>query len=476
MRGNILRNRTTRRQLRAMLVATILMLVIAGASVGCGGGSSTMPGTPIIATRSVTRVNIADAPSDRVVSFEVTVGPIMLTASDNSVVTLLSGTRRVEVSHLSGTSEPLVITNAPAGNYSGARVTVSNPEVTFMNSSGVIGHLEPTLNQTITLKFVPAISVSNNASVLTFDLNVANSLTFDSAGNVVGVSIGSSSFTVLASPVAQQEQQDVENGELEDTMGMVSGVNGTSFTIDMGQNGPSLMFSTDANTEFKDGSSLATILHMIVKVEGTTKPDGTLYAKEVEGIENENGSEIAGLVTAVQGSPATSLSIVAQDGEGAGITGAVIGSSVTASVAGANYQVDAGNVDTSGLGGMPSSPNFPFDGNTIHAGQRVEVDSMTSGNVNSTSAATVRLKQQALVGTVSGLGAAVAPSTFTLTVPSDSAFAMLSGSSTLTVFWQPGTDISNLSQGLKNGQTVRVRGLVFFAGTGFNLIARRIDQ
>lgn len=435
-----------------------------------------MPSSPLAVAPSLTRVNIADAPSDRVLSFEVTLGPIMLTASDKSVVTLLPGTRRVEVSHLSGTSEPLVIANVPAGSYTGATVTVSNPEVTFMNALGGISHLEPVLNQTVNLNFVPAVAISNNASVLTFDLNVANSLTFDSAGDVVGVAISSSSFNVIASAVAQQEQQEVENGELEDITGVVTGVNGTSFTINVGQNGPSLTFSTDANTEFKDGSSLATILNMIVKVEGTTKPDGTLYAKEVEGIEDGSGSEVAGLVSSVQGSPATSVSIVAQNGEGGGVTAQVIGSSVTANVSGANYRVDAGNVDTSGLGSIPSTPNFPFDANTIHAGQRVEVDSMTAEDGNSTSAATVHLKQQALAGTVSGLSALTAPSTFTLTLPSDSAFAMLSGSSTLTVFWQPGTDISNLPQGLKNGQTVRVRGLVFSTSAGFNLIARRIDQ
>jgi hypothetical protein len=166
----------------------------------------------------------------------------------------------------------------------------------------------------------------------------------------------------MASAVAPQQEQETENGELEDVTGNVSGVNGTSFTVDLGQNGPSLTFSTDANTEFKDGVTLATIMNMIVKVEGTTNSDGTLYAKEVEGIENESGSEVAGVVSRVQGGPATSLSIVVQDGEGSGITDSLIGSSVTADVAGANYEVDTGNIDISGLGSIPASPNFPFDG------------------------------------------------------------------------------------------------------------------
>ena len=193
-------------------------------------------------------------------------------------------------------------------------------------------------------------------------------------------------------------------------------------------------------------------------------------------MESDTGSEIAGLVSSVQGSPATSLSIVAQEGEGAGVTDTVLGSTVSANVAGAGYQVDTGNVDTSGLGSIPSSPSFPFDANTIHAGQRVELQSSSGANGTNVSAANVRLKQQALVGIVSSFNGAAAPTTFTLTLPSDSAFAMRSGSSTVTVFSQPGTDVSHLTQALMNGQTVRVRGLVFFTGSSFNLIARRIDQ
>jgi hypothetical protein len=45
----------------------------------------------------------------------------------------------------------------------------------------------------------------------------------------------------------------------------------------------------------------------------------------------------------------------------------------------------------------------------------------------------------------------------------------------VTVYWQPGTDLHKLAN-VNNGDTVRVRGLVFFTGTGFNMIARRIDQ
>jgi hypothetical protein len=38
------------------------------------------------------------------------------------------------------------------------------------------------------------------------------------------------------------------------------------------------------------------------------------------------------------------------------------------------------------------------------------------------------------------------------------------------LYWQPGTDLHKLAS-VNNGDTVRVRSLVFFTGTGFNMIA-----
>jgi len=154
-----------------------------------------------------------------------------------------------------------------------------------------------------------------------------------------------------------------------------------------------------------------------------------------------------------------------------------VGGSITADVSEAKYKVNKGNIDDSGIGGLPSPPTFPFDATTVHAGQRVEVESGIALTGTSTVGDKVKLQQQALLGTVSGLAGSTTagPTTFRLSVPSDSAFAMLSGMTQVTVYWQPDTDLHKLSN-VNNGDTVRVRGLVFFTGTGFNMIARRIDQ
>ena len=157
---------------------------------------------------------------------------------------------------------------------------------------------------------------------------------------------------------------------------------------------------------------------------------------------------------------------------------------VAIDVSNAQYEIDADNIDSSGLAALPSGPNFPFDATTVHAGQRVQVesksgmgDSTAHEDGSSVNAQRVRLEQQGLRGTVSGLSSAISagPATFTLTVPSDSAFAITSGFTVVQVFWQPGTQLHDTT-GVAEGQTIEVRGLVFFTGTGVNMVAHRIGQ
>jgi hypothetical protein len=460
----------------SQFVLPALAIGLALLALGCGGSSSSLSSTaqgPGTTPKTVTQVKIGDAPADRVISFEVTVGPITATSTTGNIVSVLSGTRRVELSHLSGTNEPLALLDVPQGSYSGSSITVSNPEVSFINNLGTLVKLQPALNQAIPLTFNPALTVGASPLVVSIDLNAAKSLAFDARGNVTGVNLSASSFTVGVAPVTAEDHQGHDDGELEDTTGVITSISGSSFTLTVGQNGVPLVFITDANTEFDDGASLT--VNAIVTVEGVTKSDGTLYAREVEGIEDSSGAEGEGVVTLVSQNPAQ-LTFVADHGTGSGMDDTTIGNLIVADVSNARYRVKKGNVATAGIGGLPSA-TFPFDATTVHAGQRIEVESVAAMTGTSITADKVKLQQQALVGAVSGLqGATTAgPVTFTLTVDSDSVFAMLSGKSSVTVYWQPGTDLHKLSK-VNNGDTVRVRGLVFYTGTGFNMIARRIDQ
>src|SRR5581483_6950520 len=143
-----IRRRRVRMQFGVAVAAVSLLLLMAA---GCGSGSmnSNIGGS----TAQNLQVRIGDAPADRVIAFEATVGPITLTPASGAPVTILSSPRRIEVSHLSGTSEPLAIANVPGGTYVSASVTVSQPEVTFINSSGQTVELQPAFNQNVTVSF-----------------------------------------------------------------------------------------------------------------------------------------------------------------------------------------------------------------------------------------------------------------------------------------------------------------------------------
>lgn len=459
----------SRRYRKTIESITVLILIgVLASALACGGGGAN--GGVVPPSSTATQVRMGDAPADRVIMFEVTLGPISLTPSSGAAVTVLSTTRRLELTHNAGTSEPLALLSVPQGSYTSGTLTVANPEVVFINSAGVPTKLEPAFNQAVTVSFTPALTVGASAAVVNIDLNVANSLTFDGNGNVTGVNIGASSFTFSTSAVAAENQQEPEDGELEDTTGTVSSVSGTSFTLVLGITGTPLTFATDANTVFSDGATLATMTNAVVTVEGVTRSDGTLYAKEVEGVENGNGMEADGLILQVTGNPATQLTFNADDGSGSGMDDTKTGTTLTADVSNAGYKIDKGNIDFSQL------PAFPFDASSVHAGQRVEVESANPLSGNPLVADTVKLVQQTLSGTVSGLSG-TPRTTFTLTVAADSAFFMLSGSTTttVTIHWQTGTDVHNLAHALTNGDAVRVRGLLFFTpGSGFDMIARRI--
>ena len=455
----------------AELFLSALCLAVA---VGCGGsGMTNNPPPPAGNTKA--QVKIGDAAADRILAFEVSIAsPItIMTSSGNLQIPLSSN--RLELSHMSAKFEPLTLVNAPQGTYMGATLTISNPELTFLDNAGAAHTIQSSASQMVNLTFNPAITIGTSPVVLSIDVNLANSITTDAAGNITGFTFTSSSFTFSTKPVAAASQQD-DDGELEDVTGLVTSVSGSSFTMNVGQSGAQLTFATDNATQFSDGvADVSSALNQIVKVEGTTKADGTLFAAEVEGLESQNGAEMEGVMTSVTGNPATSINVLAQDGTGSGMNANKIGASFAADVSGAQFKVDPGNVDTSGLGGIPGAPNFPFDATTLKAGQRVEIESTSpvpaaGGTVV---ADKVKLQQQTVSGTVANLAAGSGgTATFDLSLPADSYLALLSGQPAVHIFVQPQTD--NGVGGLANGNTVRVRGLLFWTGSSFNLIARRI--
>ena len=439
---------------------------------GCGGGGSGVasnPGatpTPAAGANSA-QVRFGDAPADSVIAFEVSVSSLSLTPAGGGapVSVTVPASNRIELTHASGKFEPFIAGNLPQGTFSAANLTLANSELTFLSSTGTAVHINGPASASITVPLSPNLTIGSSPLVLNIDVNVGASIS-TAAGVVNGIAFTPASFNITAkAPGVAGNQQD-DDGEIEDVQGTVTAVNGSSFTFKVGQTGSLMTFNTDATTQFKDGvTSVAGLLNQIVTVEGFTRADGSLFAKEIEGLENNNGGEVEGLITTISG---TTLTVNAQDGIGNGFDDTKIGASFSVNIAGLNaskFRVKVGN----GFGGGLPSATFPFDPTTIHQGQRIEVD--TDAAVPPASGAIspdkINLQQQG----VSGVVANAAANTFDINLATDSALRIISGQTVVHVTKTASTD-SRVA--VANCGSVPVRGLLFWNGTSWQMIARRI--
>ncbi|HET9742818.1 MAG TPA: DUF5666 domain-containing protein [Terriglobales bacterium] len=452
----------------ARLFALLVSLAMVGLSIACGGGGSSTPPMTTTAGAQSTTFNIGDDPLNGVLAFEVTINNITLTGS-HGTVSVLTDPRKVELSHLAGTFEPLTLTKIPADSYSQISVTFGAAELLFL-PAGITTpmHVDiPPLSAPVNVTLNPPVTVPQGISSLNFDLNLANSLSVDAANNVTFTPV----FTLTNSTVKVGDE-DEENGELEDIKGMLSSVNGSQFTITLGASAQTMTFNTDTTTVFDpSGTVLANIpMGTVLEVDGITQADGTFLAKKVE-IETEDkiGGEAEGLVTQITGTPATSFQLVTRESTGAAGMAPDLGTTVTVTLSSnTRFRADSDDLD---LGGMSFTFQSAAD---LAPGQNVEADADT-GNATSFTATRVQLKQQALDGTISGLSG----SEFQLTLDPNSTFAKLAGVTSVNVLM--GNAENKTGANLANGQQVRVRGLLFFtvaSGTTpatYNFVAKRVQ-
>ena len=440
-----------KRLVLVVLLSAVLLLP------GCGsGGNSSITSTP---TSANTTINFGDATNDQVIGFEMLINSITLSGGSNPSV--LPKPTEFEFVHAAGILEPLSLVSVPAGTYTGATISVANPEVVIMTASGP-SKIPATLTaSTVTVTFPSPITIGGNAAVLNFDLNLATSITLNATNTAATVT---PQFTATTASVpANNGGEDDEHGEMEDIRGAITNVSSPKFTIQPPQTAQPITFTTNSSTQFKDGiTSFSQLTNgMIVSVDAVTQTDGTLLATKVESeTETANGQEVEGFVTSVTGSPATQIVVSTQKSS---VTSTTLGTSVTVSIGnGTKFAVQSKKL----TGTLPA-----FDATHIGKAQRVEVDSETeSNNASTASGDKIKLTEQALTGTISALSGG----NFTLTVGSSSAFATLTGGTTVAVQTQSGTEIKNVT--LSNGATVRVRGLLFVNGTTYTMVAARIVQ
>jgi hypothetical protein len=408
-----------------------------------------------------TMLNTGDAVNDQILKFEITVNSATLTGVSPTPTTgnLLSKPAEVEFVHEAGTFEPLAVINLPAGTYSGATFTISNPEVVVLNGGAPVSVPATLTTTTVTAVFNPAITIMNTSiATINFDLDLAASVTLN--GTPVTSATVNPIFNVTSLVAAPMAMQDDDDGEIEDVHGTVTNVTPPDFTIQTSQ--AMLTFITDMNTRFKDGITQLSDLKVgdVVEVDGVTNPDGTKYAAKVEKDSDSTGEEVEGIIASVTGSPATALSIADQlDSH----------ESATPPMA-VNVAVNSSTVFTVRADKFNLTSTPAFDASHIGKGQRVEADSATAGFP--TLATSVKLREQALRGTVAAMPAPT-PSSFTLNLNPTSVFATLSGVTSVAVTVPDGM---NLKVAPTAGATVLIRGLIFFDGANYTMIAIRGEQ
>lgn len=450
------------------------MVGVLALSIGCGGGSSASPLTTTAS--SAVQVKMGDDPDDRVVAFEITVNSVVLTDQGGATVSVLASPTTLELTHLADTNGPLSFLNVKQDTYTQAAITVSNPEIAYLNSLGQVVEKQLSLTTTVMVNFSPALVVGPGTTVVNLDLDLARSLTINLATGSITVNPTFVVTTSAVPPEGQEDQENEDDGQLQGIWGIVSAETANSFTITVGLSQQSLTFAVDSNTTFEDISGTSQMkTGMLVRVNAVTQPSGALLAKRVAAVEMDNASEADGMITAVTGSPATQFSLLDQDGVGMGLTAQLLGGTLNVGLTANTVFSTPEDVDLSNLPFTPA-----FDAASLRTGQRVEADTnlgvtpMAGGAI--LSASHVELRKQAVHGMVANYASTgTGQFTFTLDLPAESYLTMLSHGAitSITVVQQPSTELRNLNT-VTNGANVRVRGVLFWTGSGYTMVASRI--
>jgi hypothetical protein len=458
------------KSLRVCAAFTGLIIMIAAAACGSGGNSRSI-GSP--GTAPVT-VNIGDAVAG-LASFEATITNITLTGSTGTT-TLLSAPVRLELTHLAGTFRPVAVVNVPVGSYTQLSITVTSAEATVFSGSQLVNLSVPSAGTTFPVTLNPPLTISGGANTLNIDFNLTSSLSIDPFLNI----LFTPQFLVSAAVVPPAAQQGPGSGQF-DLGGVVQSVSGTQFTMTVdggslsntGTVPQTLTFNTNSSTTFDGVAGLSAALQgLVVQVDAITQSDGTFLARKVEiDSSSPNGMEVQGFVTAVSGTPPGSFQLVPQEVSASAAVGPVLGSSIVLSInpgpSPTTFRIGQSNVS---LNGILPAPTFA-SASDLAAGQQVEGDTNAAGGSNFTPTR-VQLKEQALDGTISALSGSI----FTLTVDPNSAFAKVSGKSSVTANVLNAQNKTGKT--LANGQAVRVRGLLFFntGASSYTMIPAQVQN
>jgi hypothetical protein len=464
----------------------VLALIFSTAFTGCGGYSS-----PSTTQSAMMSLSVTDAPPAGITlfSFEVTLTGATLNGTGiyATNVDLLSGkgAQRIEVKHLETENTFLNLTNVIPGNYSTLNLTFSNPQLTFRNDTAAaiagcapsaVCTIQPagTLTSTINGQFNP--SMGQQTGVL-LDINL-NSLLSQS----LGVDF-SAAGAVSASQQSMTNQGNLE--QLDDLEGLVAAAGATQFTLQSSALG-NVNVTLNADTQFEgfdqcNTSNAACLLNgQSVDVDLALLASGSLVATKIELHDDADAAaddELDGVISKIDG-PAQFEMVVTD--ELRAVTNVSVGDSVTVMLT-TTGSLTSFHVDTDGIT-VPTALQQAFetqhDTSQLIAGQAVQVRkvNLTGGPAPAVITVTtdrVRLRDSRLTATVSGAPAgnnfniAALPSLFTV-----------NGFTAIQVQTSTDTSFENVTgaNGLADGNTVSVRGLLFKNAPSLVLVSDKVRK
>jgi Domain of unknown function (DUF5666)/Domain of unknown function (DUF4382) len=460
-----------------------LSLSLVLALIGCGGGGSNSMAPPAPtpsqpqSSSSTVGVSIGDAPADWIMAFGMTINSITMTSSGGQTVNLLSSPTTMEMTQLMGTLRLLSIPSLPQGTYTQATITLSAMSLGYMDPN-THQYIEKTVAGPVsgTMSFNPGLVVGNQTSIFGFDMDMADSVSIDGSGTVTITP----HFSGSMNPVSTGSHNPWD-GWMQHMVGSVASTSGSQFTMNMMMGLQNVTFTTDSNTQFNGMGGMGMMGQgMIVDVDATLQPDGSLLAQRIASLQGNSGGMMgSGILRGITGNPPSQVMMSADDGIGGGMMMSAIANSIAVNLSGSTpCSFDRDGVD---LTNLPFTP--ALDCSTMALGQNIQVMSgssmmgggmgggmMGGGPFGTINASQIMLEQQALRGTVSNYAVNGSQASFTLSLSPDSAFALLTGTTSVSVYQQAGTQMHGTSA-VANGQELECRGLMFYDSGTYRLVA-----
>lgn len=466
-----LRTMVRNSRLTRMLSFAGIFALAAGLVSGCSNSVSPNTVTTVTTPAVAVPVLITDAPNDQLLSFSLTINTITLTDTAGKTYSVLSTPTTEEITHLNGIQAPLVTASLAADTYVSGTITFSNPAITYVSSSGAAVVASPVLATTsYTFTFPTPFTVSNSNTSLVVDLLAGQSVTI--SGTTVTVS---PVFALKPTPPATTVPPQSQNGTGMQQLATVVSVSGTSVTLEPGS-GPNFTVTTNSSTILQGFTSLSALTAgQIVQVDFILQSGGVYLATRIQlPPPPPNGAAtnlLGGPVTSV-GSGSFKMALMQALGPNAPVSATAVSLFTVTTNSSTNFAISPQFVT---LTGLPFTPSFTSA--NLTAGQNVGVIA-TGVSGNTGTASTVYLMPQTVDGTVTAIAPSGAYTAYTYTLASGSAFATLSGATTITVYTgsstapPPPTATGAAPPAITVGSTVRFNGIILNLGNGtFAMIA-----